>query len=174
MSKPSRATDPEDKYGRTRIFFVTTATAEGRALLQTERMANLFIEILRSYMKDGRFVIHDFVVMPNHVHLLMTVPRDRTLEQCMQLIKGSFSFRARKELGFQGEIWNRGFSDVQVRDERSFTGHRSYIEMNPVRAGFCNSPEGYPFGSVYLKRKKLAGAKAQIEESVSGTTEVVP
>jgi len=43
-----------------------------------------------------------------------------------------------------------------------------------VRAGLCNLPEVYPFGSVYLKRKKLAGAKAQTEESVIGTTEVVP
>ena len=119
-------------------------------------------------------MIHDFVVMPNHVHLLMTIPHDKTLEQSMQLIKGSFSFRARKDLGFQGEVWQRGFSDAQIRDDRSFIEHKSYIEMNPVRAGLCNSPEEYPFGSVYLKRKKLAGAKAQIEESVTGTTEVVP
>jgi putative transposase len=137
-------------------------------------MANLLIEVLRSYRKDGKFEIHDFVVMPDHIHLLMTIPQNQTLEQSMQLIKGSFSFRARKELGFKGEVWSRGFSDVQVRDERSFIGHRSYIELNPVRAGLCNSPEEYPFGSVYLKRKKLAGAKAQTEESVIGTTEVVP
>ena len=119
-------------------------------------------------------MIHEFVVMPNHIHLLMTIPQNQTLEQSMQLIKGSFSFRASKELGFKGEIWNRGFSDVQVHDEKSFTRHRSYIGMNPVRAGLCNLPEVYPFGSVYLKRKKLAGAKAQTEESVIGTTEVVP
>ena len=137
-------------------------------------MANLFIEVLRSYMKAGKFVIHEFVVMPNHIHLLMTIPQNQTLEQSMQLIKGSFSFRASKELGFKGEIWNRGFSDFQVHDEQSFTRHRSYIGMNPVRAGLCNLPEVYPFGSVYLKRKKLAGAKAQTEESVIGTTEVVP
>ena len=125
-------------------------------------------------MKDRKFVIHDFVVMPNHVHLLMTIPQNQTLEQSMQLIKGGFSFRAGKDLGFKGEIWSRGFSDVQVHDEISFTGHRSYIEMNPIRAGLCNSPEEYPFGSYYLKRKKLAGAKAQIDEPVIGTTEVVP
>jgi len=67
-------------------------------------MANLFIEVLRSYMKAGKFVIHEFVVMPNHIHLLMTIPQNQTLEQSMQLIKGSFSFRASKELGFKGEI----------------------------------------------------------------------
>jgi putative transposase len=55
-------------------------------------------------MKAGKFVIHEFVVMPNHIHLLMTIPQNQTLEQSMQLIKGSFSFRASKELGFKGEI----------------------------------------------------------------------
>jgi putative transposase len=104
MSKPSRATEPKVSYDGKRTFFVTTGTAGSRALLQTERMANLFIEVLRSYMKAGKFVIHEFVVMPNHIHLLMTIPQNQTLEQSMQLIKGSFSFRASKELGFKGEI----------------------------------------------------------------------
>ncbi len=63
-------------------------------------------------MKSGRIIVHDFVVMPNHVHVLMTVPGDLSIEKAMQLIKGGFSFRANKELGFRGEIWQRGFSDV--------------------------------------------------------------
>ena len=53
----------------------------------------------------------------------------------MQLIKGSFSFRANKELGFKGEIWQRGFSDVLVTDKQSFQLHRSYIDNNPVKKG---------------------------------------
>jgi putative transposase len=45
-------------------------------LLQSERNATLFIEVLRSYVAAGKFKVHDFVVMPNHVHLLMTVEED--------------------------------------------------------------------------------------------------
>jgi putative transposase len=69
-------------------------------------------------------VVHDFVVMPNHVHILMTLPGDVSLEKAVQLIKGGFSFRANKELGFRGEIWHRGFSDVRIVDELSFEQHR--------------------------------------------------
>jgi putative transposase len=106
-------------------------------------------------------VVHDFVVMPNHIHILMTIPGEMSLEKAMQLIKGSFSFRASKELGFWGEIWQRGFSDVRIVDEMSFEEHRAYIENNPVKAGLANSAEEYAFGSAYLKKQKHAGAKAR-------------
>jgi putative transposase len=124
-------------------------------------MANLFIDVLRSAMRTKGIMVHEFAVMPNHVHILMTVPGEMSLEKAMQLIKGGFSFRANKELGFRGEIWQRGFSDVRVNDVLSFEQHREYIENNPVKAGLVNSPEEYLFGSAYLKKRKRAGAKAQ-------------
>jgi putative transposase len=121
-------------------------------------MTDLFIEVLRSTMRSGNVKIHDFVVMPNHVHLLMTVPGDMSIEKSMQLIKGGFSFRAKKELGYQGEVWQRGYSDVRVADEGSLQRHREYIYNNPVKAGLANWPEDYLAGSAYLKKKKLAEA----------------
>jgi len=161
--------------GHARKFFATTRTAGGKSLFQTERMANLFIDVLRSQMRSGRMVIHDFAVMPNHVHILLTLPGEMSLEKAMQLIKGNFSFRANKELGFRGEIWQRGFSDVRIVDELSLEQHREYIENNPVKAGLANSPEEYRFGSAYLKKRKRAGAsEAQPSARPIGTTEVVP
>jgi putative transposase len=124
-------------------------------------MAALFIEVLRGYMRSGKITVHDFVIMPNHVHILMTVPGEMSIEKAMQLIKGSFSFRANKELGFRGEIWQRGYSDVRILDDKSFQQHREYIENNPVKAGLANRPDEYPHGMAYLKKQKHAGAKAQ-------------
>jgi putative transposase len=122
-------------------------------------MANLLIDVLRSYVKNEKFTVHDFVVMPNHVHMLMTLPGTLSLERAMQLIKGNFSFRANKELRFNGEIWQRGFSDVLVTDKQSFQLHRSYIENNPVKAGLASSAEEFLFGSAYLKKLKCEGAR---------------
>jgi putative transposase len=112
-------------------------------------------------MRSQKIVVHDFVVMPNHVHILMTVPGETSLEKAMQLIKGSFSYRANKELGFHGEVWQRGYSDVRIVDEQSFQQHRAYIDNNPVKASLANSPEEYRAGSAYLKKQKRAGAEAQ-------------
>jgi putative transposase len=160
MSIPSRPSDPASASFYPRTFFVTTRTAGGKSLFQTDRMAALIIEVLRTYMRSGKMTVHDFVITPNHVHILMTVPGEMTLEKAMQLIKGSFFFRANKELGFRGEVWPRGYSDVQIVDDKSFQQHREYIENNPVKAGLANRPDEYPFGTAYLKKQKHAGAKA--------------
>jgi len=128
-------------------------------MLQTDRMADLFADVLRGYVREGKFKVHDFVVMRNHVHLLLTVSKDMTIEKAMQLIKGGFSYRARTELGFRGEIWQRGFSDVRVRDEAGFRSHQLYIYNNPVKAGMARAAEDYPHGSLYLRRLKTQGLK---------------
>jgi putative transposase len=130
-------------------------------------MANLFIEGLRAYMREGKFTVHDFVVMPNHIHILLTIPGDLSIEKAMQYIKGGFSFRAKKDLGFQGEVWQRGFSDVRIIDEHSFSHHRDYIESNPVRAGLANSAEEYPYASAFLMKQKCAGAKQAAEKLIA-------
>jgi putative transposase len=123
-------------------------------------MAALLIEVRRTYMRSGKMTVHDFVIMPNHVHILMTVPGEMSIEKAMQLIKGSFSFLASKELGFRGEIWQRRYSDVRILDDKSFQQRREYIENNPVKAGLVNRPDEYPYGTAYLKKQKHAGAKA--------------
>jgi putative transposase len=126
----------------------------GRALLQSERHATLLIDVLRFYVAARKFRVHDFVVMPNHVHLLITVHGDMTIEKAMQFIKGGFSYRLRKELGYGGEVWQRGFSEVRVDDRHSFLRHRQYIAENPVRAGLVDSPETFPYSFTYLAKQK--------------------
>jgi putative transposase len=137
-------------------------------------MASLFIDVLRTCTRVSKFAVHDFVVMPNHVHILMTLPGELSVEKAMQLIKGGFSFRARKELGFGGEIWQRGFSDVRITDEESFARHRDYIEQNPVKAGLVSFADEYLYGSACLRKQKRTGAKAQSSPAAFGTTKVVP
>jgi len=65
--------------------------------------------------------------MPDHVHLLVSVDGDVSIEKAMQFIKGGFSYRVKKELGYPGEVWQRGFSEVRVEGEKSFEQHRQYI-----------------------------------------------
>jgi putative transposase len=90
-------------------YFITAATFQRHHLLQSDRMAGLFMDVLFSYRSQQKYLVHEFVVMPDHFHLLITpmVP----LERSMQLIKGGFSFRAKKELGFGGEVWEKSYQD---------------------------------------------------------------
>jgi putative transposase len=161
MARPVRNADPKSFRAIQRTFFVTSKTIEGRNLLQSERMALLFIDVLRSYVAARKFIIHDFVVMPNHVHLLLTVDQSLSIEKAMQFAKGGFSYRVKKELGYLGEIWQPGFSEVRILDRRSFLQHRKYIYDNPVKAGLVDAPEKFPYSSLFLKNKKCAAAKAK-------------
>ena len=131
----------------------------GRCLLQSERNAGLLIDVLRSHVAAQKFKLHDFVTMPDHVHLLLTVEDGMTIEKAVQLIKGTFSYRLTKEFGHLGEVWQRGFSEVQVLNRESFMQHRTYIAMNPVKAGFVDSSGQYPYCFESLANKKAEEAK---------------
>ncbi len=154
MARPSRRSVTGAVPAVRRTYFVTSKTAQGRMLLQTERMANLFIDVLRIYTTSGKFKVHEFVVMRNHFHVLLTIGAGMTIEKAVQMIKGNFSYRAKKELGFPCEIWQKGFSDVRITGRDSYEQHVQYIHANPVKAGYARSAEEYPYCSAYLRRKK--------------------
>jgi len=126
---------------------VTSCTHERRSLFQSERMAELFLEVLLHYRKADRFLLHEFVLMPDHFHLLISLDPGMTVERAVQLLKGGFSFRAGRELGFKGEVWQRGFTDHMVKDERDFQSHREYIRDNPVKRGLAVRGEDYRYSS---------------------------
>src|SRR4051812_49752161 len=83
--------------------------------------------------------------MPNHFHLLLTPRSPTTLERALQLIKGGFSFRAGKELGWRKEIWQTSFVDRRVRDAAEYAKYREYILQKPVAARLCAAAQKYPF-----------------------------
>lgn len=126
----------------------------GRRLLQSERNAELLIGILRSLVAEHKFEMHDFAIMPDHVHLLLTVHDEMTIEKAMQFIKGRFSHRLKKEFGFLGEVRHRGFTEEQVMNRESFDCRREYIGQNPVKAGLAASADEYPFCFRYLAKRK--------------------
>lgn len=103
-----------------RTFFVTAVTWQGRSLFKSEPMARLFLETVLRYRDQGRFHLHELVLMPDHFHSLITPASDVSLEKAMQLIKGGFSFRVKRELGSQLEIWQEGFTEHRVKGVEDF------------------------------------------------------
>jgi putative transposase len=128
-------------------YFITASTFQKRNILQSTRMAGLFLDVLLRYRGQGRYLLHEFVVMPDHFHLLIT-PRE-SLERAMQLIKGGFSFRAKRELGFLHEVWQPSFYDRRVRDAGEYFAFQEYIRQNPVKRGMAVRAEDYPYSSAW-------------------------
>jgi len=174
MAIPSRKSLPENIARPRRTFFVTTKTHMGKHLLQSDRHAALLIDVLRSCVVDGHFRIHDFVVMPNHLHLLIALSEDMTVEKAMQFVKGRFSYRAKRELGLAGEVWQRGFSEIRAEGRENLERYRRYIARNPLSAGLIRDGELFPWCFETLRKQKAQGLKPSSLESAIGTTEVMP
>lgn len=127
-------------------YFVTTQTWERRELFRTEELAQLLIDTIVDYRDRGKFHSHEFVIMPNHLHLLIT-PSGIALERAVQFIKGGFS-HAVAETGRKSlEIWQKGFTDHRVRDAEDYQRHREYLYENPVHAGLCSNSSEYRWSS---------------------------
>ena len=128
-------------------YFVTTKTWQNRALFKAEKVAEVVANRLLSYRNRGNYLLHEFVMMPDHLHLLLTPGSTTTLERAIMLIKGGSSHEIHRLRGHKMEIWQAGFYDVTVRDESDYHARRQYIRMNPVKAGLVERPEDWAFGS---------------------------
>jgi putative transposase len=130
----------------TRTYFVTAATAQRRSLFQVTATAELLQRTILDYRAQGRFLLHAFVIMPDHFHALITPAPDVSLEKAMQFIKGGFSFRLKSKL----DVWTPSFNESQIMSEEKFINCVRYIDENPVRRGLVSMPEAYPFSSAAL------------------------
>jgi putative transposase len=130
---------------RTTVFFITAQTFEKRFYLQSHRMCRLLVDVLLNYRRKKEYLLHEFVIMPNHFHLLLTPMR--TLERAMQCLKGGFSYRVRRETNFSSTFWQTSFYDRRVRDATEYSQFKRYIYMNPVKKNLVVRPEEWEWSS---------------------------
>jgi putative transposase len=149
MAIPVRHADLTHIAAGARTFFVTSSIASKRNLLQSDRSARLFVRMLYEYRGQRKFRLHEFVVMPDHVHVLLTVECDSTVERAVQFIKGGFAFRAGRELGFRAPVWQKGFSEVRIWEVKAFEQVGAYIRNNPVAQHLVREATEFPYSSAY-------------------------
>jgi putative transposase len=114
-------------------YALTTATHQRRSLFVRTQNAELLVDVLFHYRDQGRYRLHGFAVMPEHLHVLLTPASGQTIERCAQCIKGGFSHAVREQ--FRGEIWQSGFHAHRVRDKSDFLNQIAYIANNPGKRG---------------------------------------
>jgi len=136
--RPSRETDRTNEFA----YFVSTQTEGRKPFFRHARWARLMVEVLKHYEGTG-YALHAYVVMPDHLHLLFS-PIE-SVEKSVQLIKGGFSFRAKRELEWPGGIWQPGFTDHRIRDEEDWRRHLAYIQNNPVNAHLVSDGAQYEY-----------------------------
>jgi putative transposase len=136
--RPKRETTRSNDYA----YFVSTQTAGRKPFFRHDRWARLMLTTISHYSGTG-YQLHAFVIMPDHLHLLITPVE--SVEKSVQLLKGGFSFRAKRELEWKGEIWQPGFTDHRIRDEEDWSRHLHYIRNNPMEAKLVEDIAFYEF-----------------------------
>jgi putative transposase len=151
--RPTR--EPATNNGQT--YMVTSSTWGRRALFSRDVWANLMIDTLYDY-RGQAYLLHEFVIMPDHIHVILS-PKT-SLEKAAQFIKGGSSYRAKKELGSNLEVWQKGFSDHRIRDANDYRIHQIYVQENPVRKHLCEHADEYPYSS--------AGSRFELDPAPQG------
>jgi len=128
-----------------RTFFVTSVTWRRVPIFQVEARARLLVEVLVGYRDQGKYLLHEFVVMPDHIHLLLSPTGDVSLEKAVQFIKGGYSYRLRKVEKIL--VWQESFTNHRIRDFDDYQRHCEYVRLNPVRARLVREVRAYAFSS---------------------------
>ena len=128
-------------------YFVTARTVQRRPLFHDRRAARLFLQELQACREELGFLLLSFVVMPDHVHLVLVPGPRADLPRIMQYVKGRFARTFNLARGGMGAVWQPRFFEAAVRTEAQLERWLRYIEENPVRAGLAAAPEVYPFSS---------------------------
>ncbi len=125
----------------------------GAAFLRVPQIGRMVQDSLLKF--DGtRYRLFAWVVMPNHVHSLMTRFEEYELKNILHSLKSFTSHEANKLLQREGQFWIEDYFDRYIRNQEHFARTVSYIENNPVKAGLCREPEDWPYSSAWFKKHR--------------------
>jgi putative transposase len=150
-------------YGAGYLHFITTSCYQRRALLGSRQNRDLFLQVLERVRRRYHFVVAGYVVMPEHVHLLIGEPERGNPSVVMQALKQGYARSLLRRLRSavdprQGRlagsatsegahIWQRRFYDSVVFTERKRIEKLRYMHRNPVKRGLVLEPQQWPWSS---------------------------
>jgi putative transposase len=153
---------PKRFYGAGHLHFITCSCYQRRPVLETEKRRDLFLAVLEQVRKRYRFVVVGYVVMPEHIHLLISEPQEqeKTPSTVMQALKLGFARRVLAQARRKRDpaqlslfdhspqhIWQKRFYDFNVWTERKRIEKLRYMHRNPVQRGLVASPELWRWSS---------------------------
>jgi REP-associated tyrosine transposase len=131
----------------TKTYFITASAYMHQDLFQRAGTADLLLSTIFRYRDANEFLVHEYVVMPNHLHLLMSVDDEHGVGRAMQLVKGGFS-HAIGQAGLKLKaVWQPSYYEHRVRDMEDYARIQTYIHENPMRRGFVELAADYPYSS---------------------------
>jgi|HubBroStandDraft_6_1064221.scaffolds.fasta_scaffold39646_2 putative transposase len=149
-------------------YFITICAHMQQNLFQRDEVAELMVATFEKYRDAGEYELHEYVVMPNHIHLLLSL-NHQNLGRIIQFIKGGFSHALHQYGCAFATVWQQRYYDRRIRDENEFAEVAEYIRQNPVRKGLVESAADYPFSSARVSGlKPLQTNKEGVDATLKG------
>src|ERR1700674_3153967 len=129
--------------------FLTFSCYRRQANLSSPATYDLFVQCLEDMRRRFAMCMYGYVVMPEHVHLLVIEPQHATLAEAIHFLKLSFAkrLRSRKRATESSSFWQKRYYDPNVRDAREFTVKLRYLHRNPVKRGLVKEPGDWKWSS---------------------------
>ena len=137
--------------------FVTFCCYHRCRLFTTDARRRIFESALERVRHSFRLQVFGYVVMPEHVHLLLSEPQQDTLADALKSLKQGV---ARRLIGDAEHFWQKRYYDFNIRNYRQFVGKLRYVHRNPMKAGLCERPEGWEWSSF---RHYATGCEGRVE-----------
>jgi REP element-mobilizing transposase RayT len=123
----------------------------GSMILRRSELAEI-VERALAHFQGQRYDLHAWVVMPNHVHAVLTPYDGHGVARILHSWKSFTATAINRCIGRTGQLWQHESFDHLVRDQESLVRLVCYVEENPVAAGLCQHPEEWPFSSARFRR----------------------
>ena len=133
-------------YGTGGLHFLTWSCYR-RSPLLTNSARDLLLAVLELMRKRYQFVVIGYVVMPEHIHLLISEPQIGNPSTVVQAVKLGFSQRWFRTAGFSGQFWQRRFYDFNLWSQRKEVEKLKYMHRNPLVRGLVADPAAWPWSS---------------------------
>jgi len=131
-------------------------------LKEEEEFLNLVCDDLRYYLDQSKAPLHGYVLMPDHVHLVISLLDGQDVSELVKIIKPRTTKIWNRRHDPNGKIWQKGFYDHVIQDERDFMEHLEYMHKNPIKHGLAESPEKYRWSSYAEYEREGKGSPLKV------------
>ena len=138
------------RYGQGQLHFITCSCYKRLPLLDTVPSRNLFVKILGEVRERYSFKLVGYVVMPEHVHMLVSEPSKGTPSTVLQVLKQRVSESTRRDdLPGQAlpKFWEPRFHDFNVWSQAKIIEKLQYMHLNPMKRGLVSHPKDWVWSS---------------------------
>ncbi len=139
----------KSRYSETgRPYLVTTVTRQRQKIFEDFCLARLVVAEMRGVTDRGLVDTLAWVIMPDHVHWLITL-RVSSLAVIVKTVKSRSAIAINKRAGTSGPVWQSGYHDHAIRRDEDLAGVARYVVANPLRAGLAERLGDYPHWDVF-------------------------